>query len=163
MKKFICAILMAGVLLCGCSNSSSEDIANTITEGANESVESLYATAEALTDEKMVKLEDSYILNYYGIDTSKFSEYVFAQAESPMSAQTIIIARAKDGEDVSGYKENIENVMEQKVGEMVNYNLPDQVKLIEYAEVRVSQKGICVVISPKAETIAPNIQKGLNL
>lgn len=163
MKKYILAALLAAIMLTGCGSSNEEAAQEVMESMENENVESIYSTVSALSTESLVKINDSLIENYYGINPEDFSEYVFAQCESPMSAETIIIAKAKDGVDISGYEENIDNIIEQRKGEMTNYNLPDQVVLLENAEKGFSDAGFYLVISEKAETIAETIEKGLGL
>ncbi len=163
MKKFLLALVMAGIMLTGCGSDNKEEMANVAESMENISVNDIYDIISALSTEKMVKIDDNLIENYYGINVEDFSEYVFAQAESPTSAETIIIAKGKDGVDISSYEENINNVIAQKKDEMTNYNLPDQVKIIEKTEKEFNDNFFYVVISDKSEIMAETIEKGLGI
>lgn len=158
MKKLLFAVLMTCVLLVGCGSSKEE-----MEKAVAVNTDDLYTTVSALTETKMVKLNDSLIENYYGIPTADLEEYVFAQSEDPTSAETIIMVRAKDGVDLSKYEENINNVIAQKTDEMNNYNEPEQVELLEKANVKFSENGFYVVVADKSDVIAETIEKGLGL
>lgn len=163
MKKFLFALVITGVLLSGCGSDTKEEMANVAESMESISISDVYGTISALSSENMVMINDNLIENYYGINAEDFSEYVFAQAENPTSAETIIIAKAKDGIDISSYEENIDNILAQKSEEMTNYNLPDQVKLIENVEKKFNDDSFYVVISDKAEIMAETIEKGLDI
>ncbi len=163
MKKIFLALVMAGVLLTGCGSSNKEEMTEAVESMENISVADVYDTISALTQTKMVEINDNLFENYFGINSEDFSEYVFAQSEDPTSAETIIIAKAKENVDISGYENNIENVIEQKTAEMNNYNLPEQVKLIENAEMKFNDDSMYIVIADKAEIMAETIEKGLGI
>lgn len=163
MKKFLCAILAVGMLLTGCGSDTQEQMQNTVSDAANQSVASLYDTVKALSSTDLVKIDDALISNYYGVDTSKLSEYVFAQAKEPTSAEIIIIAKPAAGVDLSIYKENFNHAIDQKKDEMTNYNEPDQVELLDNAVVEVNNKGICIVVSDKADAISTTILNSLGM
>lgn len=163
MKRFLFALLMVGVMLTGCGSDNKEEMEKAADSMRSVSINDVYDTISALSAEKMVMIDDNLIENYYGINTEDLSEYVFAQAENPTSAETIIIAKAKKDVDVSKYEENINNVLTQKTDEMTNYNLPDQVKLIEKTKKKFNDDSFYVVISDKGDIMAETIEKGLDI
>ena len=163
MKKLLFAIIITGLILTGCGSGNNDEMQQITDEMSNVTINEVYDTISALSSEKMVVLDDSLIENYYGINASDFSEYVFAQAESPMSAETIIIAKAKDGIDISTYKNNIDNVIEQKTDEMNNYNLPEQAELLSKAEKKFNNNSLYVIISKEAPVMAETIEIGLGI
>lgn len=163
MKKLLFAIIITGIMLTGCGSGNNNEMQQIADEISNVTVNEVYDTISALSSEKMVVLDDSLIENYYGINTSDFSEYIFAQAESPMSAETIIIAKAKEDVDISTYKNNIDNVIEQKIDEMNNYNLPEQAELLDKAEKKFNNNSLYVVISKEAPVMAETIEIGLGI
>lgn len=174
MKKFLCTVFMTGILLAGCgsdaNNATNDTTESVISEFSSsdsaddsDSIEDIYAEASALTDTKLVSLDDTLIENYYGVNTDDFDDYVFAQAEDPKSAEMIIIAKAKDGVDISTYKSNIDNIIEQKTGEMTNYNEPEQVELLENAKTEFTDSAMIVVVSDEADTITDTIKEKLGL
>ncbi len=163
MKKLLCAVFLVSILLTGCGNDTQKEMTETAQAVENASVEEIYNTISSLSQTKMVVLNDKLIENYYGIQPADFDEYVFAQAENPKSAEMIIIAKAKDGVDISTYMNNINNVLEQKTDEMVNYNEPEQAELIENSKHKFSDKALYIVVSPEADTMAKTIENSLGL
>ncbi|MGN1319399.1 MAG: DUF4358 domain-containing protein [Lachnospirales bacterium] len=163
MKKLLFAILTAGVLLTGCGSDTKEEMKQFTSESANESAENLYTALSALSTTNFTKLDDTMIENYYGISVSDLSDYVFAQADDPTSAEMIIIVRGNANSDLTVYKENIENVISQKTDEMTNYNEPEQVELLENAKVRVETNAMYVVVGDNADMMAETIENGLGL
>lgn len=161
MKKLLYVLIMTGLLLTGCGSSAKQEMTDIAANTQNESLLDVYTNISALTDTKMVILDESMIENYYGIQVSDLDEYIFAQAESPTSAEMIIMARAKDGIDISIYKNNIDNVIEQKTDEMKNYNEPDQAELLDNVERKFSDKALYVVVSDKADVMADTIENSL--
>lgn len=106
----------------------------------------------------MVTLNDNYIANYFGIDLSKLEEYIFTNAQEVIYADTIIMMKVKDKDDIDIMKEALQTMIEHKEAELENY-LPEQFKIVEKSEIKVSDSYIYLVISDDAETINSIIEK----
>ncbi len=106
----------------------------------------------------MVTLNDNYIANYFGIDLSKLEEYIFVNAQEVIYADTIIIMKVKDTNDIDTMKEALETMIEHKKSELENY-LPEQFKIVEKSEIKTSDSYIYLIISNDAQTINGIIEK----
>lgn len=138
MFRRISAILLISALaLTGCKGGSDESI----------SISTLYDSLSPMAEGTLVAMDDSYISNYYGIDTADLSEYVFAQSDDPKSAETIIMFRCADEEKLKTYKSAVENSLSQREEELANYDLPDEAKLVKNAKVVNKGDFVYLVIS----------------
>jgi len=82
MKK-IALLILSLALFCGCMlvgcGSSADDSAKTV----DQTLEEIYAQmVDKVEMPAMVRMDEDYITNYYGMDLSVFEEYVFAAAEA---------------------------------------------------------------------------------
>lgn len=100
---------------------------------------------------------DDFILNYYGIDVSTLDEYVFSMSEAAISAETVVILKARDGGDTAGLSASLQTVIDQKRSEMENY-LPDQFQIVDKSSVQVQGNYVYLVISEQADAISRIIQ-----
>lgn len=100
----------------------------------------------------MVVLNDNYIANYYGIDLSLLEEYIFANAEDVIYADTVILMKVKEEASAQSMVDALNRMIDQKKLELENY-LPEQYKLVEKSEVKVAGKNIYLVISEKADEL----------
>lgn len=104
---------------------------------------------------------DDFISNYYGIDVSTLDEYVFSMSEAAISAETIVILKAKDSGSTGALSAALQTVIDQKRSEMENY-LPDQFQIVDKSSVQVQGDYVYLVISEQAAAIEPIIQAGIS-
>lgn len=104
---------------------------------------------------------DDFISNYYGIDVSTLDEYVFSMSEAAISAETIVILKAKDSGSTGALSAALQTVIDQKRSEMENY-LPDQFQIVDKSSVQVKGDYVYLVISEQAAAIEPIIQAGIS-
>lgn len=165
----LCAkmIVMAGVigfLMSGCASGKENQTtqsATVITTTAAEAettvmevpLSDIYAEIEAAVElPKMVILNDNYIANYFGIDLDTLDEYVFANAEEVIYADTVIMMKAKADTDKESLKEALNTMVEHKKTELENY-LPEQFKIVEKSAVQMKGDYVYLVISEKEADI----------
>ena len=108
----------------------------------------------------MIRLEEEYIMNYYGIDLSTVEEYVFASAEDILLAENIILIKMKDGENKEDIVTLLENMVEQKKSEFESY-LPEQAKVVEKSEVISKGNYIILLISSQKDMLEEQLPKAL--
>lgn len=146
MKK-LTAILLAAVMAfaAGCSQKEVS------TE--NFDVNAFYNSISSMTSEELVSLDDTYISNYYGINTADLDGYVFAQSENPNSAESVIIFKCGDEAKRGEYVQAVETAIAQKADELKNYNQPEQAKLAEDCQVGQADVLVYAIISPNSEEI----------
>ncbi len=103
---------------------------------------------------------DDFIANYYGIDVSTLDEYVFSMSEAAISAETVVILKAKDSGSTGTLSAALQTVIDQKRSEMENY-LPDQFQIVDKSSVQVQGNYVYLVISEQADAIRQIIQAGI--
>lgn len=163
--KILTIIGMAGMVLAGCSNKDNSQTTSAATAAVEQetaeskSLADIYAEIEENTElPKMVILNDNYIANYFGIDLAALEEYVFANAEEVIYADTVIMMKAKPETDKEVLKEALNTMIEHKKAELENY-LPEQFKIVEKSEIQVSGDYVYLVISEKSADIKAVIEQ----
>lgn len=154
MKRIIAALAVL-MLFTGCGGGIDES------KIENFDVNTVYENISSMTGEELVVLDDTYISNYYGIDTSDLQGYVFAQSADPNSAETVIIFKCGDEAKRGEYVTAVENAVKQKITELTNYNQPEQAKLAQDSKIQEKGALVYVVISPAAENINKAIDENL--
>lgn len=94
MKKFLSLILCGIICIC-CLTSCTKAQTPPLTE--------VYSSLQKVTNmPSMAVMPDELIGTLFGFDTSKFEEYVFAEATDPsVNADTIILIKLKDTADLN--------------------------------------------------------------
>ncbi|MCR5404715.1 MAG: DUF4358 domain-containing protein [Butyrivibrio sp.] len=109
---------------------------------------------------EMYEADDEWLMNYYGIDAAKLSDYVFAEADE-VHADRVIILTVADEKDLSDVEKKLNAVLEQMNSpEMLDY-LPDQADIIKAARINKNANTLYLVISPDAKGIEEIIENGL--
>lgn len=166
----VAAAFMAAAFLCGgCGGQAAQtpespaqnEASGEAAEEAAKSVEEVYKEIEQeVALESPLCMDGEFIENYYGIDTSVLEEYVFSMSEDAAQAETVIIIKVKEKEDMAGIAECLQTVVEEKKNEMENY-IPEQFAIVEKSEVVEKDNCIWLVISENAEAITDIIESGL--
>ena len=152
MFRKISAIMLISVLmLAGCKGGSEKSV----------SISTLYDSISPMAEGTLVVMDDSYISNYYGIETANLSEYVFAQSDDPKSAETIIMFRCSDKDKLKTYQSAVENSLNQREEELANYDLPDEAKLVKNAKVTKKGDFVYLVISDKSGDMSKIIKDSI--
>lgn len=170
------AVLAAAALLCtGCSDNTvpasgtaDQTAAANTTQTANnsdtadaKSIKEVYQEIEQSVSLKSPQcMDDDFISNYYGIDAATLEEYVFSMSEDAAQAETIIIMKVKNTDDLEGLTDSLQTVVEEKKNEMENY-LPEQFAIVEKSSVQTKDNYIWLVISDNADAITDIIEGGL--
>ncbi len=125
-------------------------------QGNAKSVQDIYTEiTQAVSLNSPMLVPNDFIMNYYGIDVSTLDEYVFSMSEAAISAETVVILKAKDAAATEALRASLQTVIDQKRSEMENY-LPDQFQIVDRSSVQVY-----LVISEQADTISQIIQADL--
>lgn len=131
------------------------------TEAAGKSVNDIYdEITQSVTLNSPMVLPDDYISNYYGIDLNSLEEYVFSMSEASVSAEMIVLVKAKDSASIQTLTAALQTVIDQKRSEMENY-LPDQFQIVDKSSVQVKGNYVYLVISEQADSITRMIQAGI--
>lgn len=170
--KIMAALFAAALLFAGCSDktkspdttdapSGSEETAPSENEAAAKSVAEIYQEIEQTVSLKSPQsMDEDFILNYYDIDTTTLEEYVFSMSEDAAQAETIILMKVKNPEDLETFADSLQTIVEDKKNEMENY-IPEQFAIVEKSKVQTKDTYIWLVISENADEIIDIIQSGL--
>ncbi len=168
------AVLTAVLLCTGCSDKTVPTTANTdpISETAQttdtsaskettKSIDDIYQEIEqAVSLQSPQRMDDDFISNYYGIDATLLDEYVFSMSEDAAQAETVIIMKVKNADDLTGLSDSLQTVVDEKKNEMENY-IPEQFAIVEKSKVQTKDNYVWLVISENADTITDIIESGL--
>ena len=168
------AALAAIMLVCtGCSSDKAVPTANTTDQTAvsdtadntdtktTKSIDEIYReSGQTVTLQSPQCMDDDFISNYYGIDASMLEEYVFSMSEDAAQAETIIIMKLKNTDDLASLQDSLQTVVDEKKNEMENY-IPEQFAIVEKSKVQTKENYIWLVISENADAITDIIESGL--
>ncbi len=163
------AVLAAAVLLStGCqdqsvpaANTSDQTAAPDPSQTAGKSIQEIYQEIEQSVSLYSPQcMEDDFISNYYGIDAALLEEYIFSMSEDAAQAETIIIMKVKNTDDLEGLTASLQTVVEEKKNEMENY-IPEQFAIVEKSKVQTKDNYVWLVISENADAITDIIEGGL--
>ncbi len=153
----IAGLFLSFCLFAGCGDKSDNNKDTEVTQ----TLEEIYTQMEENVElSPMLKLEDDYITNYYGVDLATFDEYVFMTAENALLAETIIMVKMKDGESSESIVKLLENIIQQKKTELENY-LPEQFKIVEKSEVTTNGNYVILIISSKKAELEEQLPEAL--
>lgn len=166
------AALAAAALLCtGCSDETAQTASTTNQTDAPAAAQTDTASAKTIQEvyqeiEQSVSLhspqcmDDDFISNYYGIDAASLEEYVFSMSEDAAQAETIIIMKVKNTDDLEDLTASLQTVVDEKKNEMENY-IPEQFAIVEKSKVQTKDNYIWLVISDNADAVTDIIESGL--
>lgn len=165
MKKkfllFATTLLFALCLITGCGEKNTKESNTEESNIVDKTLEEIYTQMiENVELPTMIRLEDDYITNYYGLELSTFEEYVFAVAEDALLAENIILIKMKDGESNEAVANLLENIVEQKKSEFESY-LPEQFKIVEKSEVVINENYIVLIISSQKDMLEEQLPTAL--
>ncbi|MCR5094739.1 MAG: DUF4358 domain-containing protein [Lachnospiraceae bacterium] len=102
--------------------------------------------------------DDDFLMNYYGIDASLLSEYVFASSEDAARVDSVILMKLKDPAEADVISGGLDGLLSQMEVEMDNY-LPEAHELVTQAKVRRHGDILELVISAERDRICGIIDK----
>ena len=162
--KAMAAFLTAALLFTGCSGkTTSPDVPSepSGSEQTAKSVQEIYQEIEQTVSLKSPQcMDEDFILNYYDIDTAELEEYVFSMSEDAAQAETIILMKVKNPEDLEIFADCLQTIVDDKKSEMEDY-IPEQFAIVEKSRVQTRDNYLWLVISDNADEITDIIESGL--
>lgn len=154
------------------STADTTAASNTADSGTAQTTDTADSTAKSIADiyqeitqsvslQSPQCMDDDFISNYYGIDAASLEEYVFSMSEDAAQAETVIILKVKNTDDVKGLSDSLQTVVDEKKNEMENY-IPEQFAIVEKSKVQTKDNYVWLVISENADAIADIIENGLS-
>lgn len=158
--KAMAAFLAAALLFAGCSDKTASPDASD-SENTAKSIQEIYQEIEQTVSLKSPQcMDEDFILNYYDIDTAALEEYIFSMSEDAAQAETIILMKVKNPEDLETYADCLETIVDDKKSEMEDY-IPEQFAIVEKSKVQTRDNYLWLVISDSADEITDIIESGL--
>ncbi len=156
MKKLTALMLVLSlvtVILCSCS--SSEPSSQTAP-----SVQASKALSEVFADIKaQVQLSEmneftnaASLDRYYGIAEADIQEFAGGINNSGVEQEEIVLVKAADSGKAEAIKAALENRLNAKLNENVNYN-PEQAEMIKKCKVEQNELYVSMIVSENAEKI----------
>lgn len=166
IQKITVALVIVVLLCSGCTDktktTASDAVQTSKPETTAKSIDEIYQEiTQAVTLQSPACMDEDFISNYYGIDTKTLSEYVFSMSEDAAQAETIIIMKAQQSEDLEGLSNCLQTVVDEKKNEMENY-IPEQFAIVEKSKVQTKGNYVWLVISENAESITDIIENSLS-
>ena len=162
--KAMAAFLAAALLFTGCSdNTTSPDVPSepSDNEQTAKTVQEIYQEIEQTVSLKSPQcMDEDFILNYYDIDTAELEEYVFSMSEDAAQAETVILMKVKNPEDLEMFADCLQTIVDDKKSEMEDY-IPEQFAIVEKSRVQTRDNYLWLVISDNADEITSIIESGL--
>lgn len=146
----IITMLVLALALCSCSGNATE----------SKSVAEMYSSIEnEATLPEMLTMSDNDLYDYWGIDVSEYSEYVFKYADG-LYADHIFIIRSDDAAVRADAKSFFESYVSYVTTSLANYN-PEEAGKIDAAVVKESGNCVYLVISEDVSAICAIIEAGV--
>ncbi|MCI8313793.1 MAG: DUF4358 domain-containing protein [Lachnospiraceae bacterium] len=166
IQKITAALVIAILLCSGCTDktktTASDAVQTSKPEITAKSIDEIYQEiTQSVTLQSPACMDEDFISNYYGIDTKTLSEYVFSMSEDAAQAETIIIMKAEQSEDLEGLSSCLQTVVDEKKNEMENY-IPEQFAIVEKSKVQTKGNYVWLVISENAKSITDIIENSLS-
>jgi len=131
------------------------------TSGSTKSFAAVEKKVEASLDTKaMKKAGVQGLKRYYGLNSADYEGVMLYTAESSMSAQEILLVKTKTTEQAEEVKAAVEQRRANRRNDFDGY-APDQVQLLDEAQISVRGKCVFYAVSPKAETYKSVFSKSL--
>lgn len=141
----LAAMLMLGMAACG---GSAADTVDTV-PGVD--LTAVYESmSETLPD--MMVMDPVSMMDYYGVDAEKCSQYVMAICGDGMRADEVWLMEAKDEAALAELKEMADSRLTAKEDETIDYT-PDQYEIVKEAELYTNGLYLVFLVSPEVDTL----------
>ena len=177
-QKILMVLATAALICTGCSDKTVPAANNTVNTASDttrtpepsaesdnktgsKSIAEIYQEIEQTVSLQSPQcMDDEFVSNYYGIDAASLEEYVFSMSEDAAQAETIIIMKVRNTDDIGRLTDDLQTVVDEKKNEMENY-IPEQFAIVEKSKVQTKNNYVWLVISDNAEAITDIIEGGL--
>lgn len=157
MRKSVGVMAVLAMVVFFCAGCAADNTAGTTPRSIAEIYQEI---TESVTLKSPQCMDEDFILNYYGIDVASLEEYVFSMSEDAAQAETIIILKVKNADDLETFADCLQTVIDDKKLEMESY-LPEQFAIVEKSSVQTKDNYIWLVISDNADAVTDIIENGL--
>lgn len=153
MKKLFCLLLIP-VLLLGLAACGKKEAAKPPVD-----LQPVYDSLVPKMPE-MMPLDDTLVMNFFGIDPADCEQVITAICADSMSADEIWLIRAKDTAALEKIQKLAENRLTAKAEECESY-APDQYAIVKKAELMTKDLYLCLLVGPEAAEMKAAVEKAL--
>lgn len=100
----------------------------------------------------MLKLVDEDLLNTFGFEAGNFEEYVYAQCEDALLAETVVLVKVKDGTDTEAVKQKLDGYVTDQTLMFESY-IPEQAVVAKKSVVGVKGGFVYMLMSSKVSEL----------
>lgn len=154
MKKIISLLLAVAMVMslaaCGASDPEKEAVDMT----------ALYESIQDTLPEMMI-LDETTMLNFFGIDTADCAQVVTAVCANGLDADEVWLIEAKDEPALERLTSLVNTRLTAKEEENITYN-PEQYAVIQEAVILTKDLYIAFLVSPEVDTLKAAVEAALN-
>ena len=131
------------------------------TSGSTKSFSEVRKKVEkAISQEELQQESGQKFKRYYGLNAADYEGVMLYSAKSSMSAEEILLVKTKTDEQVKEVERAIEKRLEKRMLDFEGY-APEQVRMLEQAQISVRGKFVLCVVSPKVSVYVTAFSKAL--
>ena len=166
MKRLLVCLLAAMLLVlcaCGTEGSAVDSAQNGTDDGAAASAADLSLVYEAMeaTLPEMMLMDETSMLNYYGVDAALCNQAVLAICADGLRADEVWLAEAKDAAALEELKAMAESRLAAKEEETVSYS-PEQYEVVKEAELYTEGLYLLFLVSPDVDTLKSAVDEAIS-
>lgn len=121
------------------------------TSGSTKSFDKIEKAVEsALDTENLKKADVQGLKRYYGLNSADYDGVMLYSSEKSMSTEEVLLIKVRDEGQMQHVKDAVQKRIENRKNDFEGY-APEQVKLLEQAQLSVRGKYLFLAIAPKAE------------
>lgn len=109
------------------------------------------AVESVLDTENLKKADVQGLKRYYGLNGADYDGVMLYTSIASMSTEEVLLIKTKDEAQVQHVKEAVERRLENRKNDFEGY-APEQVKLIDEAQLSVRGRYVFLAVAPKAES-----------
>ena len=131
------------------------------TSGSTKSFAQVEKAVEASLDTSNLKpVGGMGLKRYYGLNSADYEGVMLYSSEVSMSTEEVLLIKVKNEDQVRQVKDAVQKRLENRKKDFDGY-APQQVKLIEQAQLSVRGKFVFLAVAPKAEAYKDAFAKSL--
>lgn len=141
-----CSMLLS---LCACGGQGEQPSEKKADINVQTVMEEMLSQTEI---QEPLVLSESDMLDFFGIKGEDMTEFAAVTCANGISAQEIVLVKARDEACAELIEEKLENRLENRKAEFENY-LPDQYDILTQCEVEQDGVYVCMILHPEHEVL----------
>lgn len=136
------------------TKSSDAKTSATSTSSKGTSLNAVYdkMIADVKFPTEMLRMDDEYLEMQFGFTPDDFDEWIYAQGEDPLLAETVILIKTKEGVSADSVKTKFEEFISDQTT-LLNDYVPDQGKVAAKSIVYTTGDYVCLLMSSQVAAL----------